>query len=45
LEEIVTNTERKMDQATAAFHEEDDNANQTCLVIEELSTIAPTTEN
>jgi hypothetical protein len=42
LEEIVTNTERIMDQATAAFQEEDNNANQTCLVIEGLSTIAPT---
>jgi predicted ABC-class ATPase len=42
LEESVTNTKRIMDQATAAFHEEDNNANQTCLVIEGLSTIAPT---
>jgi hypothetical protein len=33
-----------MDQATAAFHEEDDNAIQTCLVIKGLSTIAPTAE-
>jgi hypothetical protein len=27
LEEIVTNTERILDQATAAFHKEDKNAN------------------
>jgi hypothetical protein len=33
-----------MDQATVAFHEEDNNANQTRLVIEGLSTIAPTAE-
>jgi hypothetical protein len=44
LEEIVTNTERIMDQATAAFHEEDNNASQTCLAIEGLSTIALTAE-
>jgi hypothetical protein len=44
LEEMVTNTEQIVDQATAAFHEEDNNANQTRLVIEGFSTIAMTAE-